>query len=198
MLGLSPGAPYSRSSATRELRRNVQHRLIGVPSAGAASDSGPERWRNGVAYMFLVAVVLIMVGELADKSQSSPAARDALQGVAGTRRHLHRHVRRPLLHDARRSVPRGLDSARRHPWITGILFIGFGIWTLRGDKVEDERGRQGRRVRADPRDHDRVLLRRAGRQDADHDVGHRGRPGPAHARLSQGRGPDGPGLDRAR
>ena len=31
------------------------------------------------------------------------------------------------------------------PWMTGILFIGFGVWTLRGDKVEDEEADKGAR-----------------------------------------------------
>ncbi|NTU65302.1 MAG: ABC transporter permease [Chloroflexi bacterium] len=35
--------------------------------------------------------------------------------------------------------------AMLRPGATGILFIGFGIWTLRGDKVEDEEADKGMR-----------------------------------------------------
>ena len=31
------------------------------------------------------------------------------------------------------------------PWITGLLFIGFGIWTLRGDTIEDSEAEKGNR-----------------------------------------------------
>jgi putative Ca2+/H+ antiporter (TMEM165/GDT1 family) len=31
------------------------------------------------------------------------------------------------------------------PWISGLLFIGFGIWTLRGDEITDEDAERGSR-----------------------------------------------------
>ena len=129
-----------------------------------------------MTYIFLVAFVLIMVGELADKSQLLAlllATRyKAWQVLVGI------FIATFVVHFFTTLVGQFLGSAIPHgviPWMTGILFIGFGIWTLRGDKVEDERGREGRALRADHRDDHRVLPRRAGRQDADHDAGHLGR-----------------------
>jgi len=96
--------------------------------------------------MFLVALVLIMVGELADKSQllalllaTRYKAWQVITGIfiATFVVHFFTTLVGQLMGAA---IPQGAI-----PWITGVLFIGFGIWTLRGDKVEDEEADRGSR-----------------------------------------------------
>lgn len=95
-------------------------------------------------YMFLVAFILIMVGELADKSQllalllaTRYKAWQVLVGIfiATFVVHFFTTLVGQMVGSA---IPAGVL-----PWITGVLFIGFGIWTLRGDKVEDEEADKG-------------------------------------------------------
>lgn len=91
-----------------------------------------------MAYIFLVALVLIMVGELADKSQllalilaTRYKAWQVLTGVFAATF---------VVHFFTTLAGQALGSAipdRAIPWITGVLFIGFGIWTLRGDSIEE-------------------------------------------------------------
>jgi putative Ca2+/H+ antiporter (TMEM165/GDT1 family) len=99
-----------------------------------------------VLYIFLVALILIMIGELADKSQllalllsTRYKAWQVLIGifVATFVVHFFTTLIGQLVGKA---IPAGVI-----PWLTGILFIGFGIWTLRGDKVEDEDADKGSR-----------------------------------------------------
>lgn len=96
--------------------------------------------------MFLVALVLIMVGELADKSQllalllaTRYKAWQVITGIfiATFVVHFFTTLVGQLMGAA---IPQGVI-----PWVTGVLFIGFGIWTLRGDKVEDEEADRGSR-----------------------------------------------------
>lgn len=96
--------------------------------------------------MFLVALVLIMVGELADKSQllalllaTRYKAWQVITGIfiATFVVHFFTTLVGQLMGAA---IPPGVL-----PWITGVLFIGFGVWTLRGDKVEDEEADRGGR-----------------------------------------------------
>jgi len=99
-----------------------------------------------VTYIFLVAVILIMVGELADKSQilalllaTRYKAWQVLVGIA---------IATFIVHFFTTLVGQFLGFAIPVgviPWMTGILFVGFGIWTLRGDKVEDSAADKGRR-----------------------------------------------------
>jgi Ca2+/H+ antiporter, TMEM165/GDT1 family len=99
-----------------------------------------------VTYIFLVAVILIMVGELADKSQilalllaTRYKAWQVLVGIA---------IATFIVHFFTTLVGQFLGFAIPAgviPWMTGILFVGFGIWTLRGDKVEDSAADKGRR-----------------------------------------------------
>jgi len=100
--------------------------------------SGHESEVSSVAYIFLVAFILIMVGELADKSQllalllaTRYKAWQVLVGIfiATFVVHFFTTLAGQLVGSA---IPQGAI-----PWITGVLFIGFGIWTLRGDKVDD-------------------------------------------------------------
>lgn len=99
-----------------------------------------------MAYIFLVALILIMVGELADKSQllalllaTRYKAWQVLVGifVATFVVHFFTTLAGQLMGAA---IPDGAI-----PWITGVLFIGFGIWTLRGDSVEEHEAEKGRR-----------------------------------------------------
>jgi putative Ca2+/H+ antiporter (TMEM165/GDT1 family) len=99
-----------------------------------------------VAYILLVALILIMVGELADKSQILAlllATRyKAWQVLAGIT------IATFVVHFFTTLVGQFLGSTIREgviPWMTGILFVGFGIWTLRGDEVEDGEVDKGRR-----------------------------------------------------
>jgi len=91
-----------------------------------------------VLYIFLVALILIMVGELADKSQLLAlllATRyKAWQVLIGI------FVATFIVHFFTTLVGQLAGAAIPQwiiPWITGILFIGFGAWTLRGDTVDD-------------------------------------------------------------
>lgn len=99
-----------------------------------------------MAYIFFVALILIMVGELADKSQLLALllacrykAWQVLTGIfiATFVVHFFTTLAGQFLGAA---IPEGAI-----PWITGVLFIGFGIWTLRGDKVEQKEAEKGSR-----------------------------------------------------
>lgn len=97
-------------------------------------------------YIFLVALVLIMVGELADKSQ-------LLALVLATRYRWWQvligiFVATFVVHFFTTMVGQFMGAsipADALPWITGLLFIGFGLWTLRGDTVEDSDAEKGGR-----------------------------------------------------
>lgn len=106
------------------------------------------RQQNGghVLYIFLVAFGLIMIGELADKSQLLAlllATRyKAWQVITGI------FVATFVVHFVTAAVGQFLGAAIPQgviPWVTGLLFIGFGIWTLRGDRVEDQEADRGAR-----------------------------------------------------
>jgi len=99
-----------------------------------------------VTYIFLVAFILIMIGELADKSQllalllaTRYKAWQVLVGIfiATFVIHFFTTLAGQFLGAA---IPRGVI-----PWMTGLLFIGFGVWTLRGDKVDDDEAEKGAR-----------------------------------------------------
>ena len=99
-----------------------------------------------MTYIFLVAFILIMVGELADKSQllalllaTRYKAWQVLVGItiATFVVHFFTTLAGQFLGSA---IPAGVI-----PWMTGILFVGFGIWTLRGDKVEEGEAEKGAR-----------------------------------------------------
>ncbi len=99
-----------------------------------------------MAYIFLVALGLIMIGELADKSQLLAlvlATRyKAWQVITGI------FIATFVVHFFTTLVGQFVGAAIPPgviPWMTGILFVGFGIWTLRGDKVEGEEADKGGR-----------------------------------------------------
>ncbi|MDP2182124.1 MAG: TMEM165/GDT1 family protein [Actinomycetota bacterium] len=97
-----------------------------------------------MAYVFLVALVLIMIGELADKSQLLAlvlATRyktwQVLLGIFGATL---------VVHFFTALVGQFLGGALPNallPWISGLLFVGFGIWTLRGDNIEASEADRG-------------------------------------------------------
>ena len=97
-----------------------------------------------MAYVFLVAFLMIFIGELGDKSQllalvlaTKYKPWQVLVGISAAT--LTVHVLTTLLGLwAGSAIPDGIM-----PWITGVLFIGFGLWTLRGDKVDDEDAEKG-------------------------------------------------------
>ena len=97
-----------------------------------------------MAYVFLVAVVLIMIGELADKSQLLAlvlATRyKAWQVLVGI------FLATFVVHFFTALVGQWIGASipgNILPWLSGLLFIGFGIWTLRGDKVEESEADRG-------------------------------------------------------
>lgn len=98
-----------------------------------------------MAYVFAVSLVLIMIGELADKSQllalclaTRYKAWQVLLGitVATFVVHFFSTLAGQLFGAL---IPEGVL-----PWVTGLLFIIFGAWTLRGDSVSDEDADRGR------------------------------------------------------
>ena len=99
-----------------------------------------------MTYIFLVAFILIMVGELADKSQllalllaTRYKAWQVLIGIT---------IATFVVHFFTALVGQFLGAAIPAgviPWMTGILFVGFGIWTFRGDKVEEGEVEKGAR-----------------------------------------------------
>lgn len=99
-----------------------------------------------MVYIFLVALILIMVGELADKSQ-------LLALVLATRYKWWQvligiFIATFVVHFFTTLVGQFMGAAIPGyllPWITGVLFIGFGLWTLRGDSVEEEEADKGGR-----------------------------------------------------
>jgi len=99
-----------------------------------------------VLYIFLVAFALIAVGELADKSQllalvlaTRYKAWQVLLGIFAATFvvHFFTTLAGQFLGSA---IPKGVI-----PWITGLLFIGFGVWTLRGDSIEEGEAEKGGR-----------------------------------------------------
>jgi putative Ca2+/H+ antiporter (TMEM165/GDT1 family) len=94
-----------------------------------------------VLYAFAVATVLITLAELGDKTQLLAlclATRyswwQVLIGIFGAT--LFIHLFSTLFGEL-------VGSLIPELWlgvISGVLFIGFGIWTLRGDSVDDEDG----------------------------------------------------------
>ena len=96
-------------------------------------------------YVFAVSFVLIMIGELADKSQllalllaTRYRAWQVLVGIFIAT--LVVHMASTLVGQTLGSfIPRGIL-----PWVSGAMFVGFGIWTLKGDSVEESDADRGR------------------------------------------------------
>ncbi len=99
-----------------------------------------------MTYVFLLAFVLIFVGELADKSQilalSLATRYKAWQVLVGI------FIATLLIHMA--SVLVGQLAGELIPpvamaLVSGVLFVGFGVWTLRGDEIDEGEGEKWRR-----------------------------------------------------
>ncbi|GAV31552.1 predicted membrane protein [Coriobacteriaceae bacterium EMTCatB1] len=105
-----------------------------------------------MAFVFFVAFALIFVGELADKSQLLAlvlASRfKAWQVIAGL------SLSTFVVHVASVAVGQGLGSLLPEEllsWLSGLMFVGFGVWTLRGDEIDEEgNGTPGRLARFGP------------------------------------------------
>jgi putative Ca2+/H+ antiporter (TMEM165/GDT1 family) len=97
-----------------------------------------------VLYVFAISMVLIMVGELADKSQ-------LLALVLATRYRawqvlLGIFVATFIVHFFSTLLGQAMGSLLPEwllPWLSGLLFVGFGIWTLRGDEIEESDAERG-------------------------------------------------------
>lgn len=90
-------------------------------------------------YCFVVALLLIMIGELADKSQllalvlaTRYKAWQVLLGIFVATLLVHL-VSTAFGMFASAMLPSGLL-----PWVSGLLFVFFGVWTLRGDTVDED------------------------------------------------------------
>jgi len=104
-----------------------------------------------VLYAFVVSSVLIMIGELADKSQllalvlaTRYKAWQVLLGIFAATFLVH-FVSTAFGMFAGGLIPQGVL-----PWVSGLLFVFFGAWTLRGDTVEDEEAAVSRGARFGP------------------------------------------------
>lgn len=90
-------------------------------------------------YIFFLSLALIAIAELADKSQllalvfaTRYKAWQVLLGI---------FISTLLAFSLTAAVGQTLGSLipeRLMPWISGVLFIGFGIWTLRDEEEEGE------------------------------------------------------------
>lgn len=104
-----------------------------------------------VLYAFVISSLLIMIGELADKSQllalvlaTRYKAWQVLLGIFGATFLVH-FVSTAFGMFAGGLIPQGVL-----PWVSGLLFVFFGLWTLRGDTVEDEDAAVSRGARFGP------------------------------------------------
>jgi Ca2+/H+ antiporter, TMEM165/GDT1 family len=92
-----------------------------------------------VLQAFLVSTVLITLAELGDKTQLLAlmlAARyrawQVLVGITGATLLVH------LLSTAVGAAVGSFIPQAVLSWVAGLAFIGFGVWTLRGDEVDEE------------------------------------------------------------
>jgi len=91
-----------------------------------------------VIYAFVVATVLITLAELGDKTQllalvlaTRYKAWQVLLGIFGATVLIH------FFSTLVGGAVGGLIPQTLLSWIAGLLFIGFGAWTLRGDSVDE-------------------------------------------------------------
>ncbi len=94
--------------------------------------------------MFAIAFVLIMIGELADKSQlmamtlaTRYKAWQVLLGILIATFVVH------FFTALAGQALGGFIPQAMLPWLSGVLFIGFGIWTLRGDSIDESEAERG-------------------------------------------------------
>ena len=98
-----------------------------------------------VLYAFAVATILIALAELGDKTQLLALALacryKAWQVLVGI------FVATMAIHLLSTLAGQLIGGVIPHLWlsvVTGLLFIGFGVWTLRGDGDEEEDAKAGR------------------------------------------------------
>lgn len=97
-----------------------------------------------MTFVFFISFVFILIGELADKSQLLAmvlAARyrawQVLVGIFAATLVVH------FFSAAVGQVVGGLIPTLALAWVSGLLFVGFGIWTLRGDTVDESDAERG-------------------------------------------------------
>jgi len=97
-----------------------------------------------MTFIALTAFVLIFIGELGDKSQllalilaTKYKTWQVLVGITTATFTVH-FVTALFGQWIGSAIPSGVM-----PWVSGVLFIGFGIWTLRGDKVDEDDAEKG-------------------------------------------------------
>lgn len=102
-------------------------------------------------YVFAVSMLLIMIGELADKSQLLALvlacrykAWQVLLGIFGATFVVH------FFSAGFGQLVGGFIPQGVLPWVSGLLFVFFGFWTLRGDSVDDEDAEAGKAARFGP------------------------------------------------
>lgn len=102
-------------------------------------------------YTFIISFILIMVGELADKSQllalvlaTRYKATHVLIGIFLATFTVH------FVSTGFGMLAGGLIPEGVLPWVSGLLFLFFGIWTLRGDTVENEEAEAGKGAKFGP------------------------------------------------
>jgi putative Ca2+/H+ antiporter (TMEM165/GDT1 family) len=91
-----------------------------------------------VFYTFLVATILIALAELGDKTQQLALvlatrykAWQVLVGILGATLLIH------FFSTLAGGLIGSLMPQTLLTWVAGALFVGFGIWTLRGDRVDE-------------------------------------------------------------
>jgi putative Ca2+/H+ antiporter (TMEM165/GDT1 family) len=104
-----------------------------------------RRLGGNVLYVFIISFGLIFIGELADKSQllalclaTRYRAWQVLTGI---------FVATLVVHTLSALAGQLLGAfipAGVLPWVSGVLFVGFGVWTLRGDSVDDVEADRGK------------------------------------------------------
>jgi putative Ca2+/H+ antiporter (TMEM165/GDT1 family) len=89
-----------------------------------------------VLYTFLVATILIALAELGDKTQllalvlaTRFKAWEVMVGIFGATLLVH------LISTALGAAIGSLIPVGALTWVAGLLFVGFGIWTLRGEEA---------------------------------------------------------------
>jgi putative Ca2+/H+ antiporter (TMEM165/GDT1 family) len=104
-----------------------------------------------VLYAFVISLILIAIGELADKSQllalvfaTRYKAWQVLLGILlSTLVALSLATAFGML--VGEFIPPGVL-----PWVSGLLFVGFGVWTLSGDDGQDDEAAANKSVRFGP------------------------------------------------
>ncbi|MEN6429823.1 MAG: TMEM165/GDT1 family protein [Coriobacteriales bacterium] len=102
-------------------------------------------------YVFAVSLILVMIGELADKSQllalvlaTRYGVWQVLLGILSATFVVH------FFSAGFGQLVGGFIPVGVMPWVSGVLFVFFGLWTLRGDSIDDEEESVDRGARLGP------------------------------------------------